>query len=168
MSIKRCHEGHCFDTRKYGDVCPYCNESASVTTAGNFAGQDGNLIAARSSGFSKAIEPVVGWLVCTEGPSRGRDYKIKANKNLLGTGDGMDLQILGDNSIAQRNHTVLVYDTCSRSTLLLPGETHGLVYLNDEVLYKPKELSAYDKIGIGNSKFLFVPLCGEFFEWDTP
>ncbi len=78
----------------------------------------------------------------------------------------MDIQILGDNHIAKKNHAVLVYDPKKRKTLILPGDSQKLVYLNDETVYVPMELTAYDVLELGKSKFLFVPLCGEHFEWE--
>lgn len=77
----------------------------------------------------------------------------------------MDIQILGDNKIAKRNHAILVYDPKKRKTLILPGDSQGLVYVNDEAVYSPVELAPYDSIELGKSKFLFIPLCGDNFEW---
>jgi hypothetical protein len=33
------------------------------------------------------IDPVVGWLVCVKGPDRGRDYRIRSEKNFIGRSD---------------------------------------------------------------------------------
>lgn len=65
----------------------------------------------------------------------------------------------------KKNHAVFVYDPKKRKTLILPGDSQGLVYVNDEAVYVPQELSAYDTIEMGKSKFIFIPLCGENFEW---
>jgi len=111
------------------------------------------------------MDPVTGWLICIEGASKGRDYKIRSEKNFVGRSDGMDIQILGDNHIAKRNHAIIVYDPKKRKTILLPGDSQGLVYHNDEAVYAPTELKEYDSIELGRSKFLFVPFCGENFEW---
>jgi len=78
----------------------------------------------------------------------------------------MDIQILGDNEINRKNHTIIVYDQKKRNTVILPGDAAGLAYLNEEAVYIPTELKPYDVIELGKSRFLFVPLCGENFEWD--
>ena len=164
MSLSRCLEGHMFSSEKYGNICPYCNDSAS----GASRGSDDSRCKSNSSrhnGEPPVVSPVIGWIVCIEGPSKGRDYRIMAKKNFLGSSEGMDIQISGDADIEKRNHAVFIYDPQNRSTLLLQGDAHGLVYLNDEVVYTPKILLSQDIIGIGKSKFLFVPLCGEYFEW---
>ena len=163
MSLNRCLEGHTFSSKRYGDICPYCNSSESI--AGNDDDSRCKISGSPHAGEPAAVSPVIGWIVCIEGPSKGMDYRIEARKNYLGSAEGMDIQISGDHDIAKRNHAVFVYDPINRTTLLLQGDTHGLVYLNDEVVYKPKVLSAYDIIIIGKSKFLYVPLCGEHFEW---
>jgi hypothetical protein len=113
----------------------------------------------------EVIDPVTGWLVCFEGPQMGRDYRIMAEKNFIGRAEDMHIQIIGDNKIARRNHAIIAYDPMKRKTLLLPGDSSGLVYLNDEAVYTPTELSAFHVIQLGASKFLFIPLCGEHFEW---
>ena len=78
----------------------------------------------------------------------------------------MDIRILGDNRISKRNHAVFVYDPKSRKTLVLPGDSSGLVYVNEQAVYSPQEIDAFDVIELGKSKFIFVPLCGVNFEWD--
>ena len=115
----------------------------------------------------EVVDPVTGWLVCMEGPQMGRDYRIMAEKNFVGRSEDMHIQILGDNKIARRNHAIIAYDPLTRKTLILPGDSSGLAYLNNEAVYIPTEMQAYDVIQLGTSKFLFQPLCGEHFEWEN-
>ena len=163
MALTRCPEGHLFSSRKYGNVCPYC--SKTVLTSNDKGSADDDDEGTPYLGDLEIMDPVTGWLVCIDGPSKGRDYKIHSEKNFVGRSDGMDIQILGDNNIAKRNHAVIVYEPKRRATLILPGDSQGLVYHNEEAVYTPKELKGFDTIELGKSKFLFVPLCGENFEW---
>ena len=39
-------------------------------------------------------------------------------------------------------------------------------YLNEEYITESHRLAAQDIIELGDSKFLFVPLCGETFSWE--
>ena len=78
----------------------------------------------------------------------------------------MDIQILGDNEIDRKNHTIIVYDDKKLNTMILHGDSSGLAYLNDEPVYVPTELKPYDIISMGKSRFLFVALCGTNFSWD--
>ncbi|MDR1702365.1 MAG: FHA domain-containing protein [Sporomusaceae bacterium] len=162
MSLIRCQNGHMFSQRRYGSVCPYCNIDTNTKAKQNTQVKDVEL---EEELFYVEIEPVCGWLVCIEGAQKGLDYKIRAGKNFVGRSDDMDIQLLGDNSISHRNHTIIVYDPKKRNTVLLPGESSGIAYLNNDAVYAPQELVSYDIIELGKSKFLFVPFCGEHFAW---
>lgn len=154
-----------FSGRKYGNTCPYCNIELEKNQKNEkilIEDADKTLIAA---GMEEEIEPVTGWLVCIEGPRCGKDYKIRTGKNFIGRADNMQIQILGDNAVARVNHAAVVYDKKNNSTFLLPGDSTGLVYHNEDAVYAPVELAPYSIIELGNSKFLFIPLCGEHFKW---
>lgn len=162
MSLVRCPNGHVYNARRYGKVCPYCNMKSQEEP-----------IPARPDGFEPPVEvlqeeevPVCGWLICIEGARVGKDYKIHKGKNFVGRGDDMDIRIIGDNEIYRKNHTVIVYDSKKLNTVILPGDSAGLAYLNEEPVYVPTELKPYDTISLGKSRFLFVPLCGKNFSWD--
>lgn len=162
MSLVRCPNGHVYNGMRYGKVCPYCNMRTQEEIA-----------ATKPVGFEPPVEiiqedeiPVCGWLVCIEGARVGKDYKIHAGKNFVGRGDDMDIQIIGDNEINRKNHTIIVYDPKKLNTVILPGDSAGLAYLNEEPVYVPTELNAYDTISMGKSRFLFLPLCGTNFSWD--
>ncbi|KQO01087.1 FHA domain-containing protein [Paenibacillus algorifonticola] len=171
MSLTRCPNGHMFSTRKHGNLCPYC--SISVEPA---AAKGGDRKAAQQPetddktmpylGETKGIHPVTGWLVCIEGPQLGQDYRIMAEKNFIGRSEEMHIRIIGDNTVSRRNHAVIVYDPKKRNFYLLPGDASGLAYHNNEAVYSPVELTSYDVIQLGHSKFIFIPLCGAHFEWE--
>lgn len=162
MSLERCPNGHVYNARRYGKICPYCNMKLQ-----------GKEEDEKPVGFEPPVEllaeeeqPVCGWLVCIQGARVGKDYKIHNGKNFVGRGDDMDIQILGDNEINRRNHAVIVYDQKKRNTVVLPGDSAGLAYLRGEAVYVPAQLNPYDTIEMGKSRFIFVPLCGQNFEWN--
>ena len=162
MSLERCPNGHVYNARRYGKICPYCNMK--------LAGEDEEK---KPVGFEPPVElleeeeePVCGWLVCIQGARVGKDYRIHNGKNFVGRGDDLDIQILGDNEINRRNHAVIVYDQKKRNTVILPGDSAGLAYLRGEAVYVPAQLNPYDTIEMGKSRFIFVPLCGQNFEWN--
>lgn len=165
MSLVRCKNGHMFSSRRYGETCPYCNmELEQKNHPFRYLADDPDKTVPLT-GAEEYAEPVTGWLVCIEGAAYGRDYKIHSGKNFIGRGDNMNIQILGDNSISRINHAAIVYDEKKRTTYLLPGDSTGLAYVDEEAVYAPVELKAYAIIEMGKSKFLFIPLCGENFEW---
>ena len=141
-NLIRCQNGHMFSSRRYGTVCPYCNIETATREK-------------KETGQTEI-----------EGARKGKDYKVMAGKNFVGRADDMDIQILGDNKISRRNHCVIVYDAKQGQTVLLPGDSNGLVYLNDEAVYVPTGLNIYDVIELGESKFLYIPFCGEHFKWE--
>ena len=50
--------------------------------------------------------------------------------------------------------------------MLTPGDSNGLIYLNGEAVYNTVELRAYSVVEMGESKFVFVNLCGDYFDWE--
>ncbi len=111
-------------------------------------------------------QPTVGWLVCIGGSSKGKSFAIRENRNFIGRSPSMDIAIVDDNSISREKHGIITYVPKQRFFLAQPGESRELFYVNDKVVLDNVELSAYDKLEIGKSTFLFVPLCGSEFSWD--
>lgn len=111
------------------------------------------------------FDPVVGWLACVEGPSRGKSYTIRGGINSIGRGDRMDIVITGDLKISSENHAKISYSEKNNRFNLLPGDGRNIVYLNDEEVFSPMPLKAYDLIDFGETKLIFIPLCGEQFTW---
>ena len=111
------------------------------------------------------FDPVVGWLACVEGPSRGKRYTVRGGINTLGRGERMDIVITGDRTISQENHAKISYSDRNNRFNLIPGEGRNIVYLNGEEVFSAMPLQPYDLIDFGETKLLFVPLCGERFTW---
>ena len=193
MAMKRCSNGHFYDDLKYPQ-CPYCgisNMDPSKTapivvppptqsvgeTVGHtvamsteemarrqeLAGDDGKTVAIMKKKIG--INPVVGWLVCVDGPSRGQDYRIKSERNFIGRDRSMDIAVTGDDSISRNNHAIISFNPKNGGFRLFPGDGHGLVYLNDDEVFMPTELKRGDIIEIGRTQLMFIPLCGEDFSW---
>ena len=110
-------------------------------------------------------EPVVGWLVCVEGPEVGKDYRLFGRINSIGRAEGNDVVLAQEHTVSQKNHVRLAYDAKHNNFQLIPGEGTNVTYLNDEPLYVPQKLNAYDVLEMGATKLIFVPLCNERFRW---
>ena len=115
---------------------------------------------------SSGIDPVCGWLVCVEGPDKGRDFRIKTERNFIGRSTSMDIVISGDDSISRENHASITFDPRTLSFTLNTGRGRGLVYLNQNVVESPTVMKAYDLIEIAETKLLFVPFSNENFKWE--
>ena len=110
-------------------------------------------------------EPVVGWLVCVEGPEVGKDYRLFGRINSIGRAEGNDVVLAQEHTVSQKNHVRLAYDAKHNNFQLIPGEGTNVTYLNEEPLYVPQKLNAYDVLEMGATKLIFVPLCNERFHW---
>ena len=110
-------------------------------------------------------EPVVGWLVCVEGPEVGKDYRLFGRINSIGRAEGNDVVLAQEHTVSQKNHVRLAYDAKHNNFQLIPGEGTNVTYLNDEPLYVPQKLNAYDVLEMGDTKLIFAPLCSERFRW---
>ena len=116
-------------------------------------------------GMVEKPAPVVGWLVCTDGVNKGTDYRLHQGRNFIGRSPEMDVCILGDNTVSRSSHAIVVYDPRSNVYLAQPGSSKELFYVNDKLVLNPVDLKTRDLLNIGDTKLMFVPLCGEQFHW---
>lgn len=116
----------------------------------------------------KSYDPVVGWLVCVDGPEKGTDYRIRGGNNGIGRGGTAQIRIQSDSSISKENMALVAYDTRTRKFFFAAGDGRNLIYINEELLlpHQSRELHAYDRILLGRSTLLFMPLCGGEFSWE--
>lgn len=114
---------------------------------------------------NKVSTPCVGWLIALGGGHIGTDFRLKAGKNFIGRNANMDVALTEDKSVSRDRHAIVVYEPKQHLYLVQPGESSSLVYKNNEVVLSPVELKAYDMITVGDVNLLFMPLCGEKFNW---
>ncbi|MDR1873951.1 MAG: FHA domain-containing protein [Synergistaceae bacterium] len=111
------------------------------------------------------IDPVVGWIVCVEGLEKGKDYRIHSEKNMIGRADNMDI-VVKDPTISRENHASIVFEPKHRVFLIQSGDGRGLIYVNGNVITNAQSIAPYDLIEMGESKFRFLPFCGDKFNWE--
>ena len=111
------------------------------------------------------FSPVVGWIVCIDGPSRGKDFPIRAGYNYIGRGKGNDICIPGDMHISGDRHAMIAYSPRGNKFTFSPANGRGIVYVNEEDVFVPVVLKMRDIIEIGSTKFYFIPLCDDVFDW---
>ena len=160
MPLAECANRHLYNRDKYGDTCPICGLVSKKTK------EEGKTKEEIDEMYRIPEERYhCGWLVCTDGINKGRSYPIHPGKNFIGSRDDMDIQILGDKKIDERRHAVVAFDSKTLVFTLLPGESTGLVYLEDEAVFSPKKLELHAKIELGASTFMFFPCCDGVFSW---
>jgi len=183
----RCSEGHFFDPAKH-PACPWCAKPLDIGAqpgSDPIAGKTRPVAAVPEAaafpppatpgpmpGATKrlapkelGIDPVVGWLVCIDGPSKGSDYRVHTERNFIGRAANMDISITGDDTVSREKHAILTFDPKKKQFWIQPGDSTGLVYLNGEAIYVPQSLNPRDTIEIGQTRLLFVPFVNESFQW---
>ncbi len=116
---------------------------------------------------STRADPVVGWLVVLDGPGKGNFRPIFKGSNTIGRSGSQRVPIdFGDDAISSEKQAFLTYDERKRSYQLVPNlERPNLVYHNDAALTSNVDLKQHDKVMLGRTTLLFVPLCGPDFDW---
>ena len=112
------------------------------------------------------FDPVVGWLVCIEGATKGTDYRIHSQNNYIGRSARMDISIPEDSHISAENSAIIAYDNEDRTFYFGPGSGRNIVRVNGKPALSVEKIEAYDVLTIGTTKLLFVPLCGDRFDWN--
>ena len=112
------------------------------------------------------FDPVVGWLVCIEGATKGTDYRIHSQNNYIGRSARMDISIPEDSHISAENSAIIAYDNEDRTFYFGPCSGRNIVRVNGKPALSVEKIEAYDVLTVGTTKLLFVPLCGDRFDWN--
>ena len=105
---------------------------------------------------------MVGWLVCIAGAEKGKDFKISIREKFFRTWEKVWTLGLKEIWIYQEKIIVqLVIIPKNREFYITPGDANGLIYLSDEAVYNTRQLQSFDTLEIGESKFVFVVVCGK-------
>lgn len=124
------------------------------------------------SGLQQSAAPgqpsgfVVGWLVCTDGPQKGSDYRLCKGFNRLGGSDRMDIAVKGDAKLGDFASCAVVYDDKNNEFFAVKQADEN-VFLNEENLQGAVKLASGDHIRAGNSEFEFIAFCREGRLWDS-
>lgn len=184
MNMIRCEKCGGFFNTNVSQSCPYCSgertlgelgvttpvtEAATadvgVTTPIQSAVDDSN-ITTPVGAFENRTCPVVGWLVALNGSEKGKDYKIYSENNFIGRGENMMISLRGDNNISREKHAIISYDPRANEFYFAPADGRNIVRLNGSAVLMTTKLAPYDRLEIGSTELLFVPLCGEAFQWE--
>lgn len=180
MAWIECEESHLYDNDEH-DVCPHCVQAkpkpkgtvvynppageVEEKSEDEAKGGKKTVVKLKGKGAGDGFDPVVGWLICVSGASKGQDYKILTGSNTIGRAESMSISIPSDETISRENHAEVHYDAKSKKFNLVKGTGRNTVYVNETALLQPTELNAYDLIELGDSQFRFIPFCGDQFSW---
>ena len=111
-------------------------------------------------------DPVVGWLVITDGPGKGRGLQLGAGQNTVARGKRARVRVdFGDHEISRESHTIITYDPKHNKYYIQPGLGTNLTYLEDEPVLSPTLLTSGSRITLGSTTLRFIALCDETFSW---
>ena len=158
-------------TEDYDIAGQRMNEGPTVSDPAGYTPSDEGKTISLNSYFpegvaDKSVDPVVGWLVCTEGKLYGRDFRLKSGRNFIGRDSSMDVCLAGEMTVSRDRHAILVYEPRGNQFLAMPGETKELVYLNGKVVLVPTEMKKNDQIQIGEVTLMLIPFCDDVFTWN--
>lgn len=122
--------------------------------------------ASHSGTVTNAANPVVGWLVGIRGRHLGESFSLVTGRNTVGRGAGNDVVLSRDQAVSREKQCFILYEPKKRQFFIQPGESSSLTYLNNENVMAPLEIKAMDKIELGGTVLIFVPLCTERFDWE--
>lgn len=191
-NMRLCPNGHYYDSSRFQE-CPYCKpgtpaENGAGISQSPFAGpaagtpsvtvplnQNVSAPAKQSADMEKTqvlveqktgYNPVVGWLVCIEGPDKGKDFRLHAGNNFVGRGATMDV-ILQDKAVSAKNaHFSISYDKKHDRYFMAGGQGQEIVYINDEPLTaSATDIKRGDRIEVANTTLVFIPLSKEDVQW---
>lgn len=181
----QCNAGHFYDESKHS-TCPYCGVPLDLgprptVPVSHSAVDAGKTIPLRppaapspapGAGATRrlveeqiGIDPVVGWLVCIEGPDRGRDYRIRSEMNFIGRDGNMDVAITGDDTLSRQKHASIAFDPVNRAFWLMPGDGRALCYVNDAMVTAAIQIQPRDIIRMGKSKLMLIAFVDQGFSW---
>ena len=179
MAIIQCTKGHFYDNTKHKE-CPNCvglttdDDSTTIAVKNRVSFEESSPKPPKQEaddektvaflGSESNFDPVVGWLVCVQGPERGRDYRLHAGQNFLGRSLSMSVAIKEDKLISRDRHCSIIFDPKSCKFYLMP-EAGNAVMKNDVPVIAVDPLEQGDRIEIGESILVFIPFCSEGNEW---
>ena len=147
-----CPNGHTYDASRYSE-CPYCKM--------NEGHQDNETTVLEIP--EKGIMPVAGWLVCTSGRDKGKDFRLHFGANTVGR-DSKRSVILKDPAVS-RVHFTISYDQIHHRYFISNDGGREFVYVNEIPLGRDYvALKNGDKIEVANTVLYFIALDKKYID----
>jgi len=108
-----------------------------------------------------------GWLAVISEAGKGASYTLTFGMNTIGRSEENHVSIQnGDSSISREKHALIIYDYENNLYFIKHVDGQFLSYVNGEVLLDTKQLKANDRIKVGSTELIFIPLCSDKFKWE--
>lgn len=114
----------------------------------------------------------MGFLVVIGGPMRGSFFVVRANQNSLGRALNNHICMKDDPQVSREKHCFIIYSVDDKKFFIRPGDSSGIVYINDSLLGALTELKHGDIIRLNNNKVAaptvlrFYSVVDDRFQWE--
>ncbi len=131
----------------------------------------GKTVAVKPIDFSTTQKPEktkpVAFMVCIAGGNTGDSYTLAEGRNYIASGSDADIKLNKDSNVSADCHAVVTYNPSNNQFTLSAGTGRGITYLNGNQVDVSAEIKADDRIKVGESELLFIPVCTDKFKWDA-
>lgn len=189
MAVTRCKNGHFYDAERFSQ-CPHCGiffddqeektvafvsadllEDEEKTVAMRPLDKDAEAVADQKDQTigiyveKRGADYITGWLVCTKGPEKGRDYRLRHGFNRVGRDYSMDVVVSEDSSMSREACFAIVYED-RQNRFYAVQQPGGTAYLNGMLLESPTPITTGAILETGSSEFEFIAFCREGRVWE--
>lgn len=130
------------------------------------AEEENILTPVHSSVFSPRTSFPIAILVAIHGIHRGEIREIYRGQNTIGRGVDMKIRLENDETVSRNIHCIIIGDENDRC-FVKTGQSRGMTYLNNKVIFATTELQDRDVIAIGKTELLLVKICSNGFSWTS-
>lgn len=124
---------------------------------------------ADATGQDPMAAPPVAVLVIIDGAGKGHVRTMTYGMNPVGRDPGQRVSLdFGDPRVSREGHALLTYDSEGQRFYAQHGGGTNLTWVNGDPLLTPRELQARDRIRVGDTTLLFLPICDDAFDWQAP
>ena len=109
----------------------------------------------------------VAFLVCISGKNLGDSFIVSDGRNYIAGGADADIRLDKDPEVSAECHAVVTYNPSNNKFTLSAGTGRGITYLNGEQIDVSSDINADDRIKVGSSELLFIPVCTDKFKWES-
>ena len=106
------------------------------------------------------------FMVCIAGDNAGDSFTVAEGRNYIASGKDADIKLDKDSTVSAECHAVVTYNPAENKFTLSAGTGRGITYLNGGQVDVSSELKADDRIKVGKSELLFIPVCSDKFKWE--
>ena len=158
-NMKTCPKGHPYDSSL--SSCPFC---LPIKIKVNPPPHQEETTFVGDLNDSARVRPVVGWLVCVQGPDIGKDFRLHSDFNHVGRDKYQDV-CLSDRTVS-REHFTVSYDIVNNHYFAEMDKGRTMVYINGYSLGGRALLKKGDQIKVGETLLVFIPLEQQDVKWN--